>query len=72
MFARRTRRGSKTPRCTPADIRGPFPHGEDQFAVFAKYEVTPRSTGKRTTMEEVAVYTIKNGKIIDEKFFYGT
>ena len=53
-----------------SDIRGPFPRGEDQFAVFAKYEVTPKSTGKRTTMEEIGVYTVRNGKIVDEKFFY--
>jgi len=55
-----------------SDIRGPFPHGEDQFAVFAKYEVTPKSTGKKTTMEEIGVYTVRNGKIVDEKFFYAT
>ena len=53
-----------------SDVRGPFPHGEDQFAVFARYEVTPKSTGKKTTMEEVGIYTIRNGKVVDEKFFY--
>jgi ketosteroid isomerase-like protein len=52
------------------DIRGPFPHGEDQFAVFSRYEVTPKKTGKRTNMEEIGVYTVRNGKIVDEKFFY--
>jgi len=53
-----------------SEIRGPFPHGEDQFAVFSRYEVTPKKTGKRTKMEEVGVYTVRNGKIVDEKFFY--
>ncbi len=53
-----------------SEIRGPFPHGEDQFAVFAKYDVTPKSTGQRMAMEEVGVYTVRNGKIVEEKFFY--
>jgi len=53
-----------------SDIRGPFPHGEDQFAVFSKYEVTPKATGKKMKMEEIGVYTIRDGKVVDEKFFY--
>jgi hypothetical protein len=40
--------------------------------VFARYEVTPKATGKRTTMEEIGLYTVRNGKIVDEKFFYAT
>ena len=61
---------TKNTQVHSSEIRGPFPHGEDQFAVFSRYEVTPKSTGKRTTMEEIGVYTVRNGKIVDEKFFY--
>jgi ketosteroid isomerase-like protein len=53
-----------------SELRGPFPHGEDQFAVYAQYEVTPKTTGKKMKMEEVGVYTVRNGKIVEERFFY--
>ena len=57
---------------TEAD--GPFPNG-DRFAVIFRYETTPRSgprQGKRFRFEEVALYTVKNGKIVREEFFYVT
>ena len=52
-----------------ATAEGPFPHG-DRFAVFLSYEITPRASGKRTTMREVALYTVKHDKIVREEFFY--
>ncbi len=52
-----------------ASIEGPFVNG-DQFALRFAYDVTPKSTGKRVTMEEVALYMVKNGKITEERFFY--
>ncbi len=51
---------------------GPFPHG-DRVAIYLKVEVTPRSgemAGKRYTMEEICLYTVENGKITREEFFY--
>lgn len=48
---------------------GPFPHG-DRFIVRFKYDVTPKHTGKRMSMEEVGLYTVQNGKIVREEFFY--
>jgi ketosteroid isomerase-like protein len=54
------------------EVTGPFPNG-DQFAVTFAYEVTAKTgpmAGKRMKMDEVAVYTVKNGKIVHEKFFY--
>ena len=48
---------------------GPYPHG-DRFAIHLSYDVTQRQTGKRSTMSEVAVYTVKNGKIVHEEFYY--
>lgn len=57
-------------------VRGPFFDKADgngkvgQFAVHFTFEVTPKATGKRTTLEEVGVYTVKDDKITREQFFY--
>jgi ketosteroid isomerase-like protein len=48
---------------------GPFPHG-DRFIVRFKYDVTPKHRGKRFTMEEMGLFTVQNGKIVKEEFFY--
>ncbi len=51
---------------------GPYPH-EDRFAVRFLYEVTPKSgpmKGKRVAIDEVGIYTVKNGKIVREEFFF--
>ncbi len=48
---------------------GPFPHG-DRFIVRFKYDVTPKHTGKRMTMDETGLYTVRDGKIVKEEFFY--
>ena len=50
-------------------VEGPFVNG-DQFAVRFKYEVTPKATGERVVMDEVGLYTVKGGKIAEERFFY--
>ena len=52
-----------------ASVEGPFVNG-DQFAVRFKYDVTPKATGERVTMDEVGLYTVKDGRIIEERFFY--
>ena len=51
-------------------VRGPFFNGEDEFAVHFTFEVTRKATGKRSTIEEVGVYTVKGDKITREQFFY--
>jgi hypothetical protein len=56
------------------EATGPFPHGE-RVAVFYRMDMTPSTgpnTGKRTTFEEVALYTIEDGKVVKEEFFYAT
>lgn len=50
---------------------GPFPHG-DRFAVVHEFDITQKSSGQRIQMREVAVYTVKNDKIVREEFFYST
>lgn len=53
-------------------VEGPFPHGTDRFAVIFGMTVTERATGTRTSMREVAVYTVDDdGRIVREEFFYG-
>ncbi len=51
---------------------GPWPHG-DRFIVRFTFEVTAKAgpmAGKRFTMDEAALYTVKDGKIVQEEFFY--
>lgn len=50
-------------------VEGPYVHG-DQFVVRFKMELTPKG-GERLTMDEVGLYTVKDGKIVEERFFYG-
>ncbi len=51
-------------------VLGPYFCGPNQFAVHFTFEVTPKATGKRTTLPEVAVYTVKGDKITREQFFF--
>ncbi|UVK44262.1 nuclear transport factor 2 family protein [Mesorhizobium sp. AR07] len=50
-------------------VEGPYLNG-DQFAVRFKFDITPKATGERVTMDEVGLYTVKNGKITEERFYY--
>ena len=43
---------------------------EEQFAVRFKFDVTFKPTGNRMEMTEMALYTVKDGKIAQEEFFY--
>lgn len=53
------------------EINGPFV-GENQFAVEYKMDVTQKGSGKKVRMEEMALYTVENGKIVREHFYYKT
>lgn len=51
---------------------GPFPN-RDRFAVIFHYETTAKAgprKGQRMKFDEVGLYTVKNGKIVREEFFY--
>ncbi len=50
-------------------IEGPYVNG-DQFALRFKFDVTTKASGERSTMDEVGLYTVKNGKISEERFYY--
>lgn len=53
-----------------AEANGPFVSSDNQFAVEFMYETTFKPTGQRGTMREMALYTVENGKIVREQFFY--
>lgn len=53
------------------EVEGPFFYGEDQFALTFAMDTTVKETGERSQMKEVGVYTISDGKIVKEEFFYG-
>lgn len=52
-----------------ASVEGPYVNG-DQFALRFEFDITPKETGKRVSMDEVGLYTVKDGKITEERFFY--
>jgi ketosteroid isomerase-like protein len=52
-----------------AEVFGPYPHG-DRFAVRFVFDVTNKPSGKRMQMDEIGLFTVENGKISREEFFY--
>jgi ketosteroid isomerase-like protein len=52
-------------------VTGPFFNG-DQFVVGFEMDVTNKDSGQRFTMAEQALYTIRDGKIAEERFFYAS
>jgi ketosteroid isomerase-like protein len=55
-----------------ANVDGPWPHG-DRFIVHFNFDVTPKTgpmAGQRMKMDETALYTVADGKIVQEEFFY--
>ena len=44
--------------------------GQDEFAVRYDFDVTNRPSGQRFQMTEMALYTVRDGKIVRERFFY--
>lgn len=55
---------------TYSEVSDPFPHGPDRFAVIFKASGHAKSDPKTWDMEEVAIYTVVDGKIVREEFFY--
>ena len=55
-----------------SEVSGPWPHG-DRFIIRFDIEITPKEgpmKGKRFTMSEAGLYTVKGGKVVHEEFFY--
>jgi hypothetical protein len=51
------------------EVNGPF-LGRDQFAVQYVWDTTFKPSGQRKKGTEMALYTVKDGKIVREQFFY--
>ncbi|MEM7766102.1 MAG: nuclear transport factor 2 family protein [Pseudomonadota bacterium] len=49
---------------------GPFLHSDNQFGVIFEIDVTDKNSGQRMQMQELGIYTVDNGKIVREEFFY--
>ncbi len=45
-------------------------HREDQFAVYFEMDVTNKVSNERSKLVETALYTVANGKIVQEEFWY--
>lgn len=54
-----------------AKVDGPWPNG-NRFVVRFSYDVTNKPSGRRFQMEEAGLFTVENGKIVREEFFYPT
>jgi ketosteroid isomerase-like protein len=52
-----------------AKVSGPWPNG-NRFMVRFEYDVTFKPTGARMNMDEIALFTVTDGKITREDFFY--
>ena len=52
-------------------IDGPFITG-NRFALFIDMQIVDRATGVRRPFSEIAIFTVRHGKIAEERFFYNT
>lgn len=50
-------------------IDGPFVTG-DQFALFLDMLITDPASGRAEPFTEIAIFTVRDGRIIEERFFY--
>ncbi|MDX2132198.1 MAG: nuclear transport factor 2 family protein [Planctomycetota bacterium] len=60
----------KDHRIHGASAEGPYV-GSSGFAIKFKMDVETISTGQRIVMDEIGVYTVRDGKIAREEFMYG-
>ena len=51
-------------------VTGPFFHDANRFATQTTWQVTRNDTGETVTLNEVTIYTTKDGKLIKEEFFF--
>ena len=49
-------------------VEGPYVNGE-QFVVRFKMDISEKVGGKRQSFDEVGLYTVRNDKIAEERFF---
>ncbi|CUJ90982.1 SnoaL-like domain protein [Ruegeria denitrificans] len=51
------------------DVDGPYVHPPNRFGVRYRAEVTRKATGEHMTLREIAIYSVAEGKIVQEEFF---
>ncbi len=51
------------------EVFGPYPNG-DRFMVRFVFDITNKPANRRMKMDEIGLFTVENGKIIREEFFY--
>lgn len=49
---------------------GPFYNGDDKFSVIFRLKVKDKNSGQVMDMVETATYTVEDGKVVREEFFY--
>jgi ketosteroid isomerase-like protein len=54
-----------------AKTEGPWPNG-NRFVVRFSFDVTDKPSGRRFRLDEAALFTVENDKIVREEFFYST
>ena len=52
-----------------SSVTGPWPHG-NRFVVGFQFDITNKPSGRRMKLDEVGLYTIEDGLIVREEFFY--
>lgn len=55
-----------------ATISDPMLHCDDRFAVIFEVAGKDKASGTAFDMKEIGVYTVKDGSIVREEFFYST
>ena len=50
-------------------VEGPYVN-HDEFIVRFKLKTTNKESGEKASMDETALYRVRNGKIAEERFFY--
>ncbi|WP_299725107.1 SnoaL-like domain-containing protein [uncultured Tateyamaria sp.] len=51
------------------EVDGPYVHPPTRFSVRYEADVTHKETGQNMTLREIAIYTIRDDKIVREEFF---
>lgn len=55
---------------TGGSVSDPMLHGDDRFAVIFEVQGREKASGDSFDMKEVAIYSVADGKIVREEFFY--
>lgn len=54
------------------DASDPMPHGDERFAVIFDMKMKRRDNGEIEEMRDIGIYTVADGQIVKEEFFYPT